>query len=716
EQYEMAEELMRSTLGIFPGNLRLRHELARARFKKGERSGAIAQVRHTLEEPIRQSVPILLYHGVSEASTREDTMPLRNFRDQMERLRREGYTSIDIHRLLDFYEKGAPLPPKPVFITFDDARADSFRYADPVLREMGFHATMFVPVAEVGQHGPFNAVWETVLEMHRSGRWDIQCHSYLGHRPIPIDQRGTLGAFLANRMWLEDKRRFETREEFVARLDEDYRRCGQALLQKIPSLKLAGYAYPFGEMGQKSFSNEPSAVDVNQRLAVKYYRVGLVQDPAAAVNRRSGAPVLPRFEVPWDFTGDTLVKHLKSIDAHTSTMLLLADLYAWDGRFADANAMFDQVAALPTVDQAELLTRRGRFFMWQGDFHTARSYLDDAERHDPKNRTVQQSVRQLDLRTSPTADAQGLFYSDNRDRTNFSIGPTGDVHLTDRAKLVASYRYKQFADDGFDGLEENGATPEDETDGTGGSQAALGSPVDLKATGNEFEAELAYNLDWRTGFAVSGGVVQFDDRSSQRMFDEGPNPFPLASATVNLGLGDAADARVRAIRSYVGAAGAILDDLGSSGGEAQLEVRPFRPLSIDGRFLFLRYDDGNFRNTGIGRLLQEIWDQPRVRVGYRLTYDDTRDRNPFFYTPEGFVGNEGVIRLELAPVEVLRLSVETGVGVGQERGGDAQPQASVIGNGQLQLAERFGVYAGGGRSQAADFESFQITGGLSVTF
>ncbi|MGH7858815.1 MAG: hypothetical protein ACREQY_15925, partial [Candidatus Binatia bacterium] len=239
---------------------------------------------------------------------------------------------------------------------------------------------------------------------------------------------------------------------------------------------------------------------------------------------------------------------------------------------------------------------------------------------------------------------------------------------------------------------------------------------DLKAIGNEFEAQLAYNVDWRTGVALSGGIVQFEDRSSAGAFDDDPDPFPLASATVNAGLGDAADARVRAIRSYVGAAGAILDDLGSSGGEAQLEVRPFRPLSIDGRYLFLRYDDGNQRNTAIGRLLQEIWDQPKVKVGYRLTYDDTRERNPFFYTPEGFVGNEGVIVLDVAPVEALRLSVETGVGVGQERGGDAQAQASVIGNGNLRLAERFSLYAGGGRSQAADFESFQISGGLSVTF
>ncbi|MGH7856232.1 MAG: tetratricopeptide repeat protein, partial [Candidatus Binatia bacterium] len=148
EQYDVAEELMRSTLDVFPGNLRLRHELARARFKKGDRAGAIAQVKHYLAEPIRESVPVLLYHGVSESSTREDTMPLRNFRDQMEALRREGYQSITIHQLLDFYEKGTPLPPKAIYITFDDARADSYRYADPVLRDTGFQAAMYVPVAE----------------------------------------------------------------------------------------------------------------------------------------------------------------------------------------------------------------------------------------------------------------------------------------------------------------------------------------------------------------------------------------------------------------------------------------------------------------------------------------------------------------------------------------------------------------------------------------
>ena len=49
-------------------------------------------------------------------------------------------------------------------------------------------------------HGDFNAVWSEMRRMRDSGRWDVQCHSYVGHVLMPIDAQDGTGIFLANRL------------------------------------------------------------------------------------------------------------------------------------------------------------------------------------------------------------------------------------------------------------------------------------------------------------------------------------------------------------------------------------------------------------------------------------------------------------------------------------------------------------------------------------
>ncbi|MGH7805366.1 MAG: tetratricopeptide repeat protein, partial [Candidatus Binatia bacterium] len=159
-QYDKAIQQLRTSLAVFPNNPRLEHELARIVFRGGGRAEGIEMMQDLVAAPIQPAVPVLLYHGVSPASTDAETIPLNLFRGHMEMLKKQGYQSITTEELIGFIEGRGTLPAKPVLLTFDDARADSFRYADPVLREMGFRATMFVPVDAVGQHGPFNATWD----------------------------------------------------------------------------------------------------------------------------------------------------------------------------------------------------------------------------------------------------------------------------------------------------------------------------------------------------------------------------------------------------------------------------------------------------------------------------------------------------------------------------------------------------------------------------
>lgn len=100
----------------------------------------------------RVSVPVLAYHRIN---TPEDEMTVKpeDFESQLRYLQNEGYTSVTLDEVLAFMQGDAPLPPKPIVITFDDGYEDNQRIAVPILRKYGFKAIIFVITDNIGKPG-----------------------------------------------------------------------------------------------------------------------------------------------------------------------------------------------------------------------------------------------------------------------------------------------------------------------------------------------------------------------------------------------------------------------------------------------------------------------------------------------------------------------------------------------------------------------------------
>lgn len=97
------------------------------------------------------TVPILLYHHLDpDQPESETTLHPETFERQMRLLKEQGYTPISFDELIAFVEQGTPLPEKPVMITFDDGYTSNAVYAYPVLRELGFHASIFAIGCSIG--------------------------------------------------------------------------------------------------------------------------------------------------------------------------------------------------------------------------------------------------------------------------------------------------------------------------------------------------------------------------------------------------------------------------------------------------------------------------------------------------------------------------------------------------------------------------------------
>ena len=130
-----------------------------------------------------QAVPILMYHHVSDPQPGWDrlrrslTVSETQFRGQLVYLRGRGYQTVHLAELVNHLTTGAPLPEKPIVITFDDGYRDNYEVALPALQEYGFVATFFLVTAPIDEGSPEFMTWEQVKAMHQAGM-EFGSHSY----------------------------------------------------------------------------------------------------------------------------------------------------------------------------------------------------------------------------------------------------------------------------------------------------------------------------------------------------------------------------------------------------------------------------------------------------------------------------------------------------------------------------------------------------------
>lgn len=151
-------------------------------------SGAVAALRRLHRNKAR----ILMYHSVDHQTALLPSalnVKPRTFKQHMAYLH-EKYRVLPLSAMLSISRQGKPFPPHSVVLTFDDGLANNAKYAAPVLKKYGLHASFFV----VGQCLQQKRLW-----LHR---WYALQHavapervlatlSQLCHRTIRTVRHGT---------------------------------------------------------------------------------------------------------------------------------------------------------------------------------------------------------------------------------------------------------------------------------------------------------------------------------------------------------------------------------------------------------------------------------------------------------------------------------------------------------------------------------------------
>lgn len=139
-----------------------------------------------------------MYHRIAKVRAGEPqltvdlTVDPADFARQMRWLADNDFTSITQRQLFDALMEGAPLPERPVLITFDDGYRGVATIAAPIMRRHGLTGTAYVITDRISKDpkaAPTWLTWGQIRALERRG-WDIGSHtvSHADLTATPPDQ------------------------------------------------------------------------------------------------------------------------------------------------------------------------------------------------------------------------------------------------------------------------------------------------------------------------------------------------------------------------------------------------------------------------------------------------------------------------------------------------------------------------------------------------
>ncbi|MDP3722746.1 MAG: tetratricopeptide repeat protein [Candidatus Omnitrophota bacterium] len=636
-RYAQATQLMARVRSLDPHDPHLLLNHAKLLYAQGQRRTSKQLLTRWLDVNRGPVVFVLVYHGL--ATSPDDPMlaspvhmTVEAFADQMRGLREGGFSPVTAEEVAAWYHGTLELPDRPVLITFDDARLDSFHHADPILERYGLKATMFVPIVNVKRNLPGYASWEEIVRYRQTGRWEIQSHGADAASFIPIDAEGRQGLFLVNRRWLADAQRLETPQEWAARIAADYR-LGQLTIARQLGKAPVAFAYPEGNFGQEGVPNADDAARVNLELARRVFSVAYHQD-LYGVNVRSDDPMLlTRLEPSAAWTGADLVRHVTHNTPFVRMHLALLRHAMWQGRFREAQrwlGAFRHDGVSPSL----VLIEEARMRFASGDPITGRDMAARALATDRTPETAQLARAVQGGETGWVWTPSVSFQEDNRDREHLLAQQQLESWRMGPRLWRVRHRSGLFREAGIEEVMDHGAGL--------GTTVPLGlfHQVDVDAMGHLFTGE-------------AGETVTASGALRSRWIDGLTTALEAGQALVETARALQAGVRDRYVSFKTVWTGEGLWRASAQARAADLS-------------------DDNRRTTSTVELSRGVGFLPPLRMVYRFTADDTEAPSPHYYSPRRlFLHQLGAeYRLPLWKGSVLSLRYLPGYG--QEAGSNAR--------------------------------------------
>lgn len=133
--------------------------------------------------PAPAGIPVLEYHMVNELDGEEGweyNVPPEAFRQQLDYLQEQGYTTITMLEYMKARKGKLDLPEKPIILTFDDGYEDNYTTMLPILEEYGMKAMVYMVTNKIGK--PDYLTWNELRDMQERSI-EIGSHT-ANHQPL----------------------------------------------------------------------------------------------------------------------------------------------------------------------------------------------------------------------------------------------------------------------------------------------------------------------------------------------------------------------------------------------------------------------------------------------------------------------------------------------------------------------------------------------------
>lgn len=248
----------------------------------------------------------LSYGGVDRTGRTSDLIgePLLN--DHLAALRKAGYVTVTSKDVAAYYHEGKRLPPRALYLMFEDGRRDTAIFAQKSLEKYNFHATMFSYAEKLESKDPKFLSKRDMQSLMDSSFWDMgsdgyrlhfinvfdRYHNYLGElTPLQFSMlRSSLGRNYNHYLmdYLRDKDGYarESYQHMVRRIDFDYmnlRDTYQRELGFVPE------AYALMHANTTQFGNQDDVSAVNEKWIRRLFTINFNRE-GSSFNAHNSSP------------------------------------------------------------------------------------------------------------------------------------------------------------------------------------------------------------------------------------------------------------------------------------------------------------------------------------------------------------------------------------------------------------------------------------------
>ncbi|MEW9583337.1 poly-beta-1,6-N-acetyl-D-glucosamine N-deacetylase PgaB [Paraburkholderia sp. DGU8] len=174
-------------------------------------------------------------------------------------LKAKDFRPVSVDQIVASRNGGPRLPPRAVLLTFDDAYKSQYTRAFPLLQEYGYPALVGVVTrwtdtpAGQGVRISHKSVmppdyfmsWDDLREMAQSGLVEIASHTHDMHHGALANPQGNELPAASAHLYLADLKRYETDDEYHARVQGDLQRSVD-LIRQNTGVTVRSAVWPYG--------------------------------------------------------------------------------------------------------------------------------------------------------------------------------------------------------------------------------------------------------------------------------------------------------------------------------------------------------------------------------------------------------------------------------------------------------------------------------------